>query len=53
MRKKTSEKAEFFIERLKDIKNCSTNLEVFIRLYNMWNKMTLDERDEVLQKLKY
>lgn len=53
MRKKLSEKAAFFIERLKDLDKCNTNLEVFVKLYNMWNKMTLDERDEVLQKLGY
>ena len=48
MNKCELEKAKEFEQLLKDY---NTNINVFIKLFNMWSKMNTDERGECIDKL--
>lgn len=48
MSKCEHEKSKEFEEVLR---NCNTNINVFIRLFNLWSRMNVDERGECIDKL--
>lgn len=50
MNKCENEKSRKFEDELN---NCNTNINVFIKLFNMWSDMDSKERGECIEKLAW